>query len=67
MPNNGDKNIKFGVYRNVCCGEEIILPEDVSFPDCSRHRNLPTIWKSQDGDEIVKLTRLKQSSSNSAA
>jgi len=46
MPRNGEVNRKFGIYKNVCCGAEIVIPEDVTFPNCARHPNLPTEWKT---------------------
>jgi hypothetical protein len=45
MPNNGDVNKSFGVYRNVCCGREIVIREGGTFPDCPNHPKLSTIWK----------------------
>jgi hypothetical protein len=45
MPNRGEKNTTFGVYRNVCCGVEVMLSEGAKFPDCPRHVHLPAIWK----------------------
>ena len=46
MPKNGETNKAFGVYKNLCCGAEIVIPENVTFPDCSIHVNLPTEWKN---------------------
>ena len=45
MPRNGEINQEFGVYKNLCCGSEIIIPEGVTFPDCPRHFNLTTECK----------------------
>ena len=56
MPYNGDINTKFGAYKSLCCGEEIIIPEGKEFPDCPNHRNLTTIWKPVSDDRIVDLT-----------
>src|SRR3954462_6209144 len=42
VPKNGETNKTFGVYKNLCCGAEIVIPENVTFPDCSVHVNLPT-------------------------
>ena len=44
MPRNGEINKEFGIYKNVCCGAEIVIPENVSFPDCGVHINLSTEW-----------------------
>jgi len=46
MPRNGEINRQFGIYKNVCCGAEIVIPENVTFPDCATHTNLPTEWKN---------------------
>jgi hypothetical protein len=44
MPRNGEVNRVFGVYKNVCCGGEIVIPENVIFPGCPLHANFPTRW-----------------------
>ena len=56
MPRNGETNQKFGLYRTVCCGKEIILQEGDRFPDCPNHPGLTTLWKSVD-DIIVPLRK----------
>jgi hypothetical protein len=48
MPQNGEVNQRFGVYRNVCCGQEIMIRERATFPDCKKHPKLTTIWKPVD-------------------
>jgi len=45
MHKNGEKNTKFGVYRNLCCGREIVITEGTTFPDCPNHPKLPAHWK----------------------
>jgi len=45
MPHNGEPNTKFGVYRSICCGTEIVISEGAKFPDCPRHVRLTTKWK----------------------
>ena len=45
MPSNGDMNTVSGVYKTVCCDEEIVISEGVEFPDCPNHARLPTVWK----------------------
>jgi hypothetical protein len=44
MPRNGDVNQRFGIYKASCCGAEIVIPEDVTFPGCAKHKDLPTEW-----------------------
>ncbi len=53
MPQNAETNYTFGLYRNVCCGEEI-LSEGEIFPDCRNHPKLTTIWKPTT-NKIVRL------------
>ncbi len=55
MPSNGEINKKFGVYKNVCCGEEIVITEGKEFPDCPNHPRLSTIWRPLVNDVIVRL------------
>jgi len=45
MPRNGEINIKFGVYKAVCCGNEIVINAGSTFPDCQKHPKLMTEWK----------------------
>jgi hypothetical protein len=69
MGANGEKNTKFGVYKNLCCGLEIVLSEGVTFPDCPNHPRLPTIWKSISDplDAIPHASQLRKKKDNSAA
>jgi len=45
VPKNGEMNKEFGIYKSLCCGAEIVIPENVTFPDCAIHMNQPTEWK----------------------
>jgi hypothetical protein len=47
---NGEISPANGWYRNVCCGLELYVPAGKTFPDCRRHRNLPTSWRPFDED-----------------
>jgi len=60
MAQNGDVNIKFGVYRSVCCGLEIVIGEGVTFPDCPRHLKLTTEWKLmvEPHERLINLSEL---------
>jgi hypothetical protein len=62
MPMNGQKNEEFGVYKSVCCGAEIVIPEGVPFPDCPRHPKLPTKWKSTTDEPIRRANELGKGS-----
>jgi hypothetical protein len=48
LHNNGDVSPADGWYRNVCCDLELYVPAGKLFPDCRRHKNLPTSWKRFD-------------------
>ena len=45
---NGDVSPTDAWYRNVCCNFELFVPAGKKFPDCRRHKNLPTSWKCTD-------------------
>jgi hypothetical protein len=63
MPRNGEINREFGVYKNLCCGAEIVIPKNVTFPDCAMHSNLPTVWKNvTNADRISHANELKSKS-----
>jgi len=66
MPENGESNAQFGVYRNLCCGVEVIVAEGMEFPDCPNHPRLTTIWKPANNDTIHKLP-MKPAKSDKAA
>jgi hypothetical protein len=46
MRKSGEINQEFGIYRNVCCGAEIVIPEGVTFPECATHIDLVTQWEN---------------------
>jgi len=66
MPCNGEINRRFGIYKSVCCGAEIVIPEDVIFPSCPKHGKLPTEWINITDGETVP-TQLDSKKSDSAA
>jgi hypothetical protein len=47
---NGEVSPANGWYRNVCCNLELYVLAGKTFPDCRRHRNLPTSWRPLDED-----------------
>ena len=57
MPERDELNARFGVYRSLCCGRELMVREGEKFPDCPNHRNLSTIWKFVE-TEIVQLVSI---------
>ena len=64
MPYNGEKNLKFGVFKSLCCGEEIILPEGKTFPYCPKHPNLTTLWKPLVGDRFPSVAKRADAASH---
>jgi len=58
MPRNKELNMKFGVYKSVCCGAEIAISVGMAFPDCPNHLNLTTEWKSVVDEKIRHVTEL---------
>ena len=67
MPQNGEKNTSFGVYKSLCCGREIIIREGATFPDCPNHPKLTTTWKSIEADVIDVVVIKKRNESDPAA
>ena len=45
VPQNGEVNTRFGVYKAVCCGAEIVISQGATFPDCPNHPRRITIWQ----------------------
>ena len=62
MPENGEINQKFGLYKSLCCDAEIVIGLGSTFPDCPNHRNLTTIWKPIKDEEIIGGTTKKPAS-----
>ena len=45
MSKTGDVCTVFAVYKNTCCGREIIIRPGASFPECSSHSNVIATWE----------------------
>ena len=43
----GQDVIETGLYASDCCGEEVMLEKDASFPRCSKCNGLST-WEAVD-------------------
>ena len=67
MPRTGEINTKFGVYKTVCCGAEIIIRDGATFPDCPNHPKLTTVWKQIEVEIVDVITLKKKSESDPAA
>ena len=63
MPQNGETNISFGIYKTLCCEAEIVIRAGALFPDCPNHPKLTTIWKPVVDDASTE----KSGSSTNAA
>ncbi len=59
MPQNGEAKKKFGVYRSVCCGAEIVINPGSRFPDCPNHPKLTTVWKPAAEEPVVRVMESK--------
>jgi hypothetical protein len=67
MPRNGEVNRRFGIYKSACCGAEIVIPEDVTFPTCSKHPNQSTEWTNITDAERTSPSPRDSKKSDSAA
>jgi hypothetical protein len=57
MPQYGEINKEFGIFRNRCCGAEIVLGSGIPFPDCPEHSSkLPTEWELIESGTKTSLT-----------
>ena len=66
MPHNGQVNEKFGVYRSLCCGCEIVITKGAIFPRCPDHP-VYTLWKLLPEEDMTQITGKKKSKSKPAA
>jgi len=66
VPQNGEKNQKFGVYKSLCCGAEIVIREGATFPECPNHRSLSTIWNPLDFD-LTEITEIRKKAKSEPA
>ena len=66
MPQNRDLNEKFGVYKSVCCGAEIVISAGATFPECPNHRGLPTVWQPLDF-EMTPITEIRKKAKSEPA
>jgi len=59
-------NEKFGVYKSLCCGAEIVITKGAIFPKCPDHPQYTTIWKLLPED-MTDVSNKKKSDSKPAA
>jgi hypothetical protein len=67
MSKNGSVSPRFGAYKSLCCGAEIIVNEGVVFPDCPNHPKLTTYWKPIDDKPIRHVSELFPPKKNDSA
>jgi len=67
VPQNGERNEKFGVYKSLCCEAEIVITEGSTFPECPNHRSLSTTWEPLDFEMIPITVIRKKAKSEPAA
>jgi hypothetical protein len=66
VPQNGERNEKFGVYKTVCCGAEIFINPGSIFPDCPNHQKLTTNWKPVLEEKVEPAATQKSDSADGA-
>lgn len=68
MPQSGEKNTSFGVFRSGCCGFEIVISVDATFPDCPKHSHLPTEWTSViESEGVLTLDEISRKKKKESA
>jgi len=67
VPQNGEVNQKFGVYKSICCDAEIVIRTGATFPECPDHPGLPTVWQPLDSEMIPTTEIRKKAESDPAA
>jgi len=63
----GQVNQKFGVYKSVCCGFEIVISKGAIFPYCPDHLRLITTWKLLADEDMTQIDGKKGLKSKEAA
>jgi hypothetical protein len=66
VPQTGQKNALFGVYKSACCGNEIVIAVGTLFPACSNCMKLGTTWKRTE-IRVDNVVVFKKKSKDSAA
>ena len=67
MPKSGEVNEKFGVYKSVCCGFEIVITKGATFTNCPDDFRHPATWNLLPDEDMTQLTDKKKSDSKPAA
>jgi hypothetical protein len=68
VPQTGQRNTLFGVFKNTCCGAEIVITTGTVFPACPEHPQASTSWKPIEvGPDNVTELSTKKSKADPAA
>jgi len=67
MPQSGEINTNFGVYKNLCCGREIIIRKGATFPSCLNHPKSVTLWNVVEVETIDIISIRKKAPTDPAA
>jgi hypothetical protein len=59
---SGERNIQFGAYRNLCCGQEIVINRGTTFPRCPKHPKFTIEWVLVVDDGLLARGKAKDSS-----
>ena len=62
VPSSGEKNTSFGIYRNDCCGLEIVISAGSEFPSCPKHPQRLTEWIQIEVDIAEVIVKKKPES-----
>jgi hypothetical protein len=41
----GSINEQYGIYKNHCCGDELVVCKGIIFPNCNMHAEIVTRWQ----------------------
>lgn len=41
----GSLNQEHAIYKNHCCGDELVLYRGIVFPNCKKHKDIETRWQ----------------------
>ena len=60
---SGESNTVFGVYKNSCCGEEIVITKGSTFPACPNHPKSIANWLQIEisSDDVIILDKKSES------
>jgi hypothetical protein len=68
VPQTGEKNTLFGVFKSACCGAEIVITSGAEFPPCPNHLDRITTWiPIEVGPDNVIVLNKKKSKAEPAA